>query len=74
MKRPRTPPPDPAVLASVQNPVLVVIGDKDFTHPADRLASSFPNGSLVVLRNTDHFATPESFAFIDAVLEFLGAV
>jgi pimeloyl-ACP methyl ester carboxylesterase len=74
MKRPRQSPPDPAVLASVQNPVLVVIGDKDFTHPADRLAASFPNGKLVVLRNTDHFATPESFAFIDAVLEFLGAV
>ncbi|MFM8825735.1 MAG: alpha/beta fold hydrolase [Actinomycetota bacterium] len=73
MKRPRQAPVDPMVLASIENPVLVVIGDKDFTHPADRLASSFPNGKLVVLRNTDHFATPESFAFIDAVLEFLGA-
>ncbi|MEY4391696.1 MAG: hypothetical protein RLZZ544_405, partial [Actinomycetota bacterium] len=41
---------------------------------ADKLASAFPNGRLVVLKNTDHFATPESFAFIDAVLEFLGAV
>jgi pimeloyl-ACP methyl ester carboxylesterase len=61
-------------LSPVTNEVLVVIGDKDFTFPADRLASAFPNGRLVVLRNTDHFATPESFAFIDAVLEFLGAV
>ncbi|MEY5058386.1 MAG: hypothetical protein RJA51_133 [Actinomycetota bacterium] len=74
MKRPRSAPPTAEALAAVTNEVLVVIGDKDFTFPADRLASAFPNGRLVVLRNTDHFATPESFAFIDAVLEFLGAV
>ncbi len=74
MKRPREAPLDAAVLATIPNQVLVVIGEKDFTHPADRLASCFPNGRLVELRNTDHFATPESFAFIDAVLEFLGAV
>lgn len=74
MKRPRSAPPAAEALAAVTNEVLVVIGDKDFTFPADRLASAFPNGRLVVLRNTDHFATPESFAFVDAVLEFLGAV
>ena len=50
-----------------------MIGDKDFAGPAERLAAAFPNGRLVVLRNPDHFATPESFAFIDAVLEFMGA-
>jgi hypothetical protein len=27
-----------------------------------------------VLRNVDHFATPESFGFIDATLEFLDAI
>jgi len=27
-----------------------------------------------VLRNVDHFATPEDFGFIDATLEFLDAV
>ena len=74
MKRPRSAPLEEAVLATIQNEVLVVIGEKDFTYPADRLASAFPNGRLVVLRNTDHFATPESFPFIDAVLDFLGAV
>lgn len=73
MKRPRQSPPDHGVLASIQNEVLVVIGEKDFTFPADRLAAAFPNGRLVILPNTDHFATPESFKFIDAVLEFLGA-
>jgi hypothetical protein len=50
-----------------------VIGDKDFAGPADELATSFPNGRLVTLRNTDHFATPESFPFIDAVLEVMSA-
>jgi pimeloyl-ACP methyl ester carboxylesterase len=50
--------------------VLVVIGDKDFTFPAEKLASAFPNGRLVVLKNTDHFATPDSFSFIDQILDF----
>ena len=74
MKRPRQAPVDVSVLGAIENEVLVVIGEKDFTFPADRLAAAFPNGRLVVLKNTDHFATPESFTFIDAVLEFLGAV
>ena len=38
------------------------------------LADALPNGSLTTLRNVDHFATPESFGFIDATLEFLDAV
>jgi hypothetical protein len=37
------------------------------------LAAAFPNAKLTILRNTDHFATPESFSFIDAILEFLAA-
>ena len=73
MKRPPAEPLDPVLLAGVPNEVLVVIGDKDFAAPAERLAAAFPNGRLVVLRNTDHFATPESFPFIDAVLGFMGA-
>ena len=54
--------------------MLVVIGDRDFAGPADDLDAALPDSKLVVLRNTDHFATPESFGFIDAVLEFLEAV
>ena len=50
------------------------IGDRDFAGPADPLAEALPDARLVVLRNVDHFATPESFGFIDAVLEFLDAV
>lgn len=58
-------------LGAINNPVLVVIGEKDFTYPADALADAFPNGSLCVLKNTDHFATTEAFPFIDALLDFL---
>ena len=64
----------PADLKVVECPVLVVIGDRDFAGPADTLAEALPDARLVVLRNTDHFATPESFGFIDAVLGFLEAV
>jgi pimeloyl-ACP methyl ester carboxylesterase len=71
MKRPPSPPITPGQLASISTEVLVVIGDKDFAGPSDLLASSFPQGKLCVLKNTDHFATTESFSFIDALLDFM---
>ncbi len=55
----------------VTSQVLVCIGDNDFAGPSDELAAAFPNATLKVLRKTDHFATPEAFGFIDAVLKFL---
>ena len=58
-------------LGAIDNQVLIAIGDKDFAAPATRLAESFPNGSLVNLKNVDHFATPEAFSFIDTILDFL---
>ena len=61
-------------LAAITRPVLVVIGDRDFAGPADPLVDALPDAKGVTLRNVDHFATPESFAFIDATLEFLDAV
>jgi len=72
MRRPD--PPDLITLerlGAVTATVLVVIGDEDFAAPADGLAAAFPHGTLKVLRKTDHFATPESFGFVDAVLRFL---
>jgi pimeloyl-ACP methyl ester carboxylesterase len=60
-------------VARVTLPVLVVLGDKDFAGPADRLMSALPDARLVTLRNTEHFATPRSFGFIDASLDFLAA-
>ncbi len=67
-------PTDPVTRESCQRvtaKVLVCIGDKDFAGPSDALAAAIPGATLKVLRNTDHFATPEAFAFIDAVMKFL---
>lgn len=60
-------------LASVQLPVLVIIGDKDFAGPGEPLVDALPDARLVTLRNVDHFATPKDFGCIDAALDFLGA-
>lgn len=72
-KRPRRQPFRESDLRSVANSVLVIIGDRDFGLPASRLAHVFPNGTFKTLSNTDHFKTPESFQFIDAMLKFLAA-
>jgi len=72
LRSPR-PPLTPELLAAVEIPVLVVIGDKDFAGPGEPLADALPHGDLVTLRNVDHFATPKDFGCIDAALDFLGA-
>ena len=64
----------PTDLATVTMPTLVVLGDKDFAGPAAPLVDALPLATFVPLRNTDHFATTESFGAIDAVLAFLGAL
>jgi pimeloyl-ACP methyl ester carboxylesterase len=61
-------------LAAVSCPVLVVLGDRDFAGPAEPLVDALPDARLVTLRGVDHFATPRSYGFIDAALDFLGAV
>lgn len=63
-----------SMFAAVACPVLVVVGDQDFVYPGDELAARFPQGRCETLRNVDHFATPESFGFFDATLEFLDAI
>ncbi len=73
MRRPRAPLLTTEQLAAVTCPVLIVVGDKDFVHPADDLVAALPSARQVTLRNTDHFATPESFGFIDAALGFIDA-
>jgi pimeloyl-ACP methyl ester carboxylesterase len=65
---------DETVLSSIDCPTLVIVGDRDFVHPADRLVEAIPGCRSIVLRNVDHFATPEDFGFVDAALEFIGAV
>ncbi len=74
MRRPAGVPITPEACAAVTCPVLVVVGDQDFVYPADELAAAFPDGRCETLRGVDHFATPESFGFFDAALEFLDAV
>lgn len=58
-------------LGRITGPVLLVIGDRDFAGPAEPLAARLPSAEVKVLRNVDHFATPEAFGFIDAALAFL---
>lgn len=64
----------PEALATLTLPVLVVLGDRDFAGPPDPLVAALPDAQLRTLRGVDHFATPKDFGFIDAALEFLGAV
>lgn len=72
LRRPAADPPlRPEDLGTIRCPVLVVLGDQDFAGPAAPLVDALPNATLVTLRNTDHFATPKSFAFLDAALRFL---
>jgi pimeloyl-ACP methyl ester carboxylesterase len=74
MKRPRGEQLTPELVGRATCETRVIIGDRDFAGPGEPLAAALPAGSLTTLRNVDHFATPESFGFIDATLEFLDAV
>jgi pimeloyl-ACP methyl ester carboxylesterase len=58
-------------LARVACPVLVVLGDRDFSGPADRLVGALPDAELVTLRNVDHFAAPRDFNCINRSLAFI---
>lgn len=71
LMRRRPPAIDAEKLAKVGFPVLVVIGEKDFVGPADRLVEALQDARLVTLPGVDHFATPKDFRAIDATLRFL---
>lgn len=58
-------------LSRLHCPVLVVLGDRDWVGPADRLMAALPSASLVTLAGVDHFATPSDFGAIDATVKFL---
>jgi pimeloyl-ACP methyl ester carboxylesterase len=70
MRRP-APVLDEAALSRVACPVLVVLGEKDFVGPAERLVAALPKAQMRVVRRVDHFATPKSFDAIDAAVKFL---
>lgn len=61
-------------LATVPNPVLVVLGDQDFAGPADALVDALPNATFLGVRKADHFSIVKDFRFIDAALQFIDAV
>jgi len=61
-------------LATVTAQCLIVIGDEDFAGPPDPLAERLADVRTVILGGVDHFELPKHFGFIDAALEFLGAV
>ena len=62
---------DEATVSAVKVPVLVVLGDRDFAGPADRLLEALPDARLASLAGADHFGTPKDFRFIDATIDFL---
>ena len=70
LRRPRSG-VDEAGLSEVKVPVLVVLGDRDFAGPADRLLAALPDATLVTLAGADHFGTPKDFRFIEATVHFL---
>lgn len=72
LRRPQSP-FEPATLAALTCPVLVVLGDRDFAGPATPLVEALPDAALVTLHGVDHFATPKDVRFIDHALRFLGA-
>jgi pimeloyl-ACP methyl ester carboxylesterase len=70
LRRPRAPLTE-AELGAVQLPVLVVLGERDFAGPADRLISALPDARLLSLAGADHFGTPKDFRFVKAALDFI---
>lgn len=70
LRRPRAP-VTPGDLAGVTVPVLVVLGDRDFAGPADKLMAALPEARLSTLAGADHFGTPKDFRFIEAAVGFL---
>ena len=61
----------PGDLEGVTVPVLVVLGDKDFAGPADKLMAALPHARLESLTGADHFGTPKDFRFIEAAMKFI---
>ena len=61
---------DPAGLAAVKIPVLVLIGDKDDPASAKRLADAIPSASFVQVPG-DHLGAPATPQFANAIVEWL---
>jgi hypothetical protein len=51
--------------------VLVVVGERDFAAPADRLVAALPDARCVPLRGVDHFGLAGDVRAMAAVTAFL---
>ena len=68
------PEPDPAGLAAIKNPVLVVVGDQDdIVTDVDKLIESIPTAKLVRVAGRNHMSAVPAAEFKKAALEFLGS-
>ena len=66
------PEPDPADLASIKNPVLIVVGDQDdIAAGVDRLVESIPTARLVSIAGRNHMSAVPASDFKKATLAFL---
>ncbi|HEY1163192.1 MAG TPA: alpha/beta hydrolase, partial [Candidatus Dormibacteraeota bacterium] len=64
--------PDPATLAKINNPVLVVVGDQDdIVADVDKLIESLPTAKLVTIAGRNHMSAVPAGEFKKAALEFL---
>lgn len=68
------PEPDTKALASITNPVLVVVGEQDdIVADVDNLIESIPTARLVRIAGRNHMSAVPAGEFKKAVLEFLEA-
>jgi pimeloyl-ACP methyl ester carboxylesterase len=60
-------------LRAISCPVLVIIGDHDWTGPAVQVCGALADGTLLTLPRTDHFAAAEHPEAVRATARFLAA-
>ncbi len=66
------PPLDPARLAAIKTPILIVIGDRDeLVSGAEELVEEIPTARLVTVPGRDHLGTVPAHEFKEAALAFL---
>jgi len=65
---------DPARLAAIQTPILIVVGDQDqIARGAPELVELIPSARLVTIPGRDHMSAVPARDFKRAALDFLGA-
>jgi pimeloyl-ACP methyl ester carboxylesterase len=65
---------DPARLAAIQTPILIVVGDRDeLAVDAPELVELMPSSRLVTIPGRDHMGTVPAKEFKHAAIEFLSA-